>query len=106
MLKDLLFGKNLQAGQGRGAGHGITGIRMAMKEGLELFVGREKGGKNFLGGQGGREWQITAGNALGQTEQVWVDSGMFAGEHFPGATKPGGYLVTDQEDAVLPRELA
>ena len=101
-LKDLLFGKNLQAGQGRSASHGIAGIGMTVKEGFELFVGREKGRKNLFGRQGGRKRQIAAGHALGHAEQVRADGGMFAGKHFPGAPKPGSHLVTDQENTVLP----
>ena len=59
------------------------------------------GASHMLGGEGGRERQIAAGERLAQTHDVRADAGPVTGEQLAGATETGGDLVGDEQHPEL-----
>jgi hypothetical protein len=65
----------------------------------------EEGGRHLLGGQGGGQGQIAAGQALGQAEEVGRHPLALAGEQTAGLAEADGHLVGDQQGAVAAGDL-
>ena len=95
-LDDSVFGEQFEIGDGDRATERIAGIGVPVKESFEMFVVAEKRREDSLGGKRRRQRQITAGNALGDTENIRRHAGMVAREHFSGAAKAGGDLVDNE----------
>ncbi len=56
---------------------------------------------DMLSGEGGREGHVTAGERLAKAHDVGADASPVTGKQLAGATKPGGNLVGNQQQAEL-----
>ena len=97
---------DLEAGDRRRAGERVAGEGVAVEERAVLLVRAEEAVVDALGGQGRRQRQVAARQALAEAEEVGRDPLLLAGEHRPGAAETGRDLVADQKHAVAVAELA
>ena len=98
--------EHVERGQGGGRAQRIAAVGVPVIERLALGVFSQKRLPYLVGRQRGGHRQIAAGHALGDAKQVGRNAFVFAGEHPAGAPEADGHLVGDQQDVVLPRQLA
>src|SRR5262249_25604877 len=83
----------------------VRGVRVAVKELLELVLLAEKGRVDLLGREGGGEREVAARDPLGEAEEVGGDGFLLAGEQGAGAAEASGDLIHDDVHAVASAEL-
>ena len=59
----------------------------------------QKGMVNRASGHGGGHRQVTAGEPLGETEEIWHHVFYLTGEHSAGAAEAGHHLIENQMDS-------
>ena len=87
------------------AGQGVPAVGVAVVEGPRPEVLAQKRLMHPSRGDGGRQGQVPAGDALAQTHKVGPDAAQVAGEQGAGAAEPGGHLVADQQHPPGPGRL-
>ena len=96
--------ENIQVRVGCCAGNGIGRIGVPVKEG-STAVRDSEGLPNLAGRERGRQGQESAGQPFGNTHQVRRYTRDFASEHLSAPPEAGQYLIGDQQDIVLVRQL-
>ena len=81
------LGEKIQGRQRRPASQRIARIGMGMQKTARDGVVIERG-VHGIGGQHDRQWQIAAGQALGQAEKIRTDAGLLVGEKVPVRPNP------------------
>ncbi|MCY1442119.1 hypothetical protein D9M71_584680 [compost metagenome] len=100
VLDDVVFFENVQGRQGRRARQRVAGVAVGVQEGAQGRVVVVEGAVDLVCGHARRQRQIAAGQGLGQAQEVRADTGLFTGEHRPGAAETDGDFVVDQVHAV------
>ena len=90
-----------QARHRGGATDGVPGERVPVKERLVASRRVVEGIVDPLGGNGGREREIPAGDALPQRHDVGHHPFQVTGEHFAGPSESGCHLVGDEQDIMV-----
>jgi len=104
-LQHALLLEQIEVGQGGGAGEGVPGVRVAVKEGLLQAERREEAVVDPPRRERGGERQVAARDPLRHGEEVRRHPLPFAGEDRPRAPEPGRDLVGDEQDVVRAAEL-
>src|ERR1700730_15501922 len=99
VLKDTIFFKNRQIGDGRGAAKRITAIAVTIKKGL--FMRAQESRENPFGREGSRQWQVTTSQCVGDRQKVWVHPFVLAGEILTGSIQTGHDLIEDQKNVMV-----
>src|SRR5207244_6597380 len=99
--KRSLLIEEAQRGERGGAGERVPGIAVPVEEGLLRFEGAEEALVDRVCRDGRGERQVSAGESLGEAEDVRDDLLLLGGEQAPGAAEPRGHLVADEQDAVV-----
>ncbi len=73
---------------------------MGVQKRAQCWVVVVKGVVHVIGGDARCQRQITAGQRLGQAQEIRSDVGLFAGKHGPGAAEAHGDLVMNQVHAI------
>ena len=87
---------NVDRGERRGAGDGISRVRAAEAPDLR--------GVHHFGAAGDGREREAARERLGHRHEVGLETVVLGGEHRPGAAEAGLDLVDDEQDAVLAAE--
>ena len=101
VFQNILVAENVETRQGRGTTQGVAGVAMAVIKCLLLLEFAKKCGKDPFGRQRGREWQIPAGESLGEAEKIRDHIFLFARKHRSRAAESGQHFVKNQERANL-----
>ena len=105
LVQDIFFLQNIQHRQSSSATNRVAGISVAVYESFMTVVIGIKGVINLFRGNSDGHGQITTGQALGSTQDIRTDAGMFYGKEFAGTAKAGGNLVVNHEDSILIAQL-
>ena len=92
---------NLQNGEGDGAGHGISGVGVAVDEGFVGAVVVVESVVDGIGRDGEGHGHVAGGEAFGRAENVGGNAGVLDGKEFPRAAESGGDFVVNEKDAVF-----
>ncbi len=96
-VAERVFGfEQVEAGESGGAAERIRGVTVAVVE--CVIRAAEEGVINFPGGQGDGEWQVAAGEAFREAEEVRDHIFLLTGEHASGAAEAGHHLVENEVD--------
>ena len=88
------------------AGKRVAGVGVAVVEGLSFFQVAGEGLLDFVAADGGGQRQVSAGDPLGQAEDVGGHLLAFTGKKFAGTTKARGDFVSNKQNVVLITQLA
>src|SRR3989338_6276227 len=78
---------------------------MSVKKTLKLPVFAEKGGEDLFARQRRRQWEIAAGDPLGEAENIRAHAFMLAGEHLSRAAEAGRHFVENKENPIFSADL-
>ena len=92
--------ENLQAGVCRGAGQGVSGVGMAVVEGVQSILAAECR-FHAICAKRRAHGHKSAREAFRQTHQVWDNICQSAGKHLAGTTESGENLVRNEENIVF-----
>ena len=99
-LDHIVLLEDVQRGQGGRTRQRVAGVAVGMEEGAQGRVVVVEGAVNLVGGHTGRQGQVTAGQCLGQAQEVRGDTGLLTREHRPGATEAHRDFVVNQVHAI------
>lgn len=99
--------EKVEGGEAGSAAEGVAGEAMAVEEGFEVGVVAEEGVEDGLGGEGGGQGEVAAGETFGEAEEIGLDRFVMGGEEpvFLGGTEAGAAeaghdFVGDDEGAM------
>ena len=95
LRQDIFFFENAKACESGSAAELVAAIAVAVVEGLA-----EERLEDRFRSEGGCERHVTAGETLGQREEIGHRPLLLEGEHPAGASEAGHHLVRDEEHAV------
>ena len=76
------------------------GVVVPVKKSFNIPILSKKGREYLLRSESGRQRKIATGDPLSQTEEIWANILMLAGEHPPSTTKAGSDLVDNKQNPV------
>ncbi len=103
---NVVFIKQVETGETHGARQRVARVRVPVKESLELLIRPEERAEDLLGRERRCQGQISGADPFAQAQYVRLDPVVIDGKHVARAPETGGHLITNQEHAMVLREVA